>query len=237
AGIAHEINNPINFVYAGVNSLEKNFQLFARLAESHIYQTADHSSELPRGFSYEELKEDIAALIGDIRLGADRTAEIVKGLRNFSRIDEAERKLAHPHDGLDSTLVLLRNQIKQNIQISKDYDSSVPEINCFPGQLNQVFMNIITNAIQAYREQPGRIEIRTWHDAQQVYISIRDEAGGIPQPIQHRIFEPFFTTKDVGQGTGLGLSISYGIIEKHGGKLELHSQEGLGSEFVISLPK
>jgi signal transduction histidine kinase len=143
-------------------------------------------------------------------------------------------KVANIHEGLDSTLILLRNKYKQRIEIEKHY-GDIPEIECYPGQLNQVFMNILSNAIDAIDDK-GTITISTLKSNEKVEISIKDTGRGIPENIRTKIFEPFFTTKDVGHGTGLGLSISHGIIEKHNGSIKVESNVGKGSEFIIALP-
>lgn len=245
AGIAHEINNPINFVYAGINALDIYIEKCLAIAQSCVScslvgQGTDEENEIMNNinkYDVDELKEDIRLLVKDIRIGATRTAEIVKGLKNFSRLDEAESKISDIHEGLDSTLVLLRSQMTYaNVEVVKKYDSSIPVINCYPGQLNQVFMNILSNAIQAM-EDKGKIEVVTRNKTDKVVIEISDTGKGIPENIINNIFDPFYTTKDVGVGTGLGLSISYGIIEKHNGDIKAESIEGKGSKFTITLPK
>jgi len=160
----------------------------------------------------------------------------VKGLRHFSRLDEGALKLADVHEGLDSTLLLLKNKTKNYIEIIRQYDKSIGKIECFPGQLNQVFMNILSNAVQAI-EDKGKIYINTQREGDNIEIRVRDTGQGIPNHLKERIFEPFFTTKDVGKGTGLGLSISYGIIERHNGRIIVESEPEKGTEFMISLPR
>lgn len=243
AGIAHEINNPINFVYAGINALDKNIEHSLKLTELYTSMNGGQNvdllnqiKELNQRVNFDELKIDIRSLIKDIRIGATRTAEIVKGLRNFSRLDEAERKMANIHEGIDSTLILLRNQISDHIQLIKKFDENISLIYCYPGQLNQVFMNLLSNAIHAIDDK-GKIEITTINADEHVEIHFKDSGVGIPEEVREKIFDPFFTTKDVGEGTGLGLSISYGIIEKHNGSIKVESKEGKGTKFVISLPK
>ena len=166
--------------------------------------------------------------------GASRTKEIVMGLRNFSRMDEDAVKVANVNEGLDSTLMLLRNKIKNKITIKKDY-GEIPPIECYPGKLNQVFMNILNNSADAIKDE-GEIGIRTWGDNNFIYVSIKDNGKGMSENVRKKIFEPFYTTKDVGQGTGLGLSISFGIIEKHKGTITAKSKKNEGSEFIIKLP-
>ncbi|MEM9339333.1 MAG: ATP-binding protein [Bacteroidota bacterium] len=247
AGIAHEINNPINFVFNGIDSLRRNLEdLDTILTKYDILdkELADHATikeieEIKVEVDYEDLKKDLTSLVFDIKEGAVRTIEIVKGLRVFSRLDEEDMKDANINECLDATLVLLKNKTKDNIQVVKEYDDALPEILCYPGQLNQVFMNIISNAIQAIPEDRDNAEIKvaTRITDGGISISLKDNGTGISDEVKERIFEPFFTTKPVGVGTGLGLSISYGIIEKHHGSLQVESELGKGTEFIINLPK
>jgi two-component system, NtrC family, sensor kinase len=193
-------------------------------------------------------------ILDSMKLGTDRICQIVLSLRNFSRMDEADFKMVDIHEGIDSTLLILQHRLKAQsdyptIAVIKDY-GTLPQVMCYAGQLNQVFMNILSNAIDALEEnntqrtvqeiktQPSRITIRTSTiDAQWVEIAIADNGIGISEQIQQRIFDPFFTTKPVGKGTGMGMSISYQIItEKHGGKLKCFSTIGQGTEFVIQIP-
>jgi signal transduction histidine kinase len=251
AGIAHEINNPINFISIGIKGLEKNFKSFMRVIEKYesidantpkekIAEALTEIETMKQAIRYDEVKGFIHGLMDDIKLGADRTAEIIQGLRSFSRLNEAEYKAADIHEGLDATLVLLRTKTKDNIEIIKEYDPDLPIINCNPGQLNQVFMNILTNAIEAIEMKtttgPNQIRITTENKKDKIVIRIIDSGIGIPKGIVEKIFDPFFTTKEVGKGTGLGLSISFGIIKKHNGQIEVSSSES-GTEFAISLPK
>ncbi len=247
AGIAHEINNPVNFIYAGTEALKSNLddltdllakyneldEISATKFEAKIQEIKTLKEELEVD---DELISDTLALLKDVQTGATRITEIVKGLRTFSRLDEDTFKLSDVHQNLDSTLVILRNQYKNRVQIIRKYDTQLPAIECYAGKLNQVFMNLIANAIQAI-EGEGHIFISTQlHETDFVQIKIRDTGAGIPDDIKNRIFEPFFTTKEVGKGTGLGLSISHGIIEKHHGKISVWSELGKGTEFSIILP-
>jgi signal transduction histidine kinase len=247
AGIAHEINNPINFVYNGIDTLKVSFDdmmtiinKYDELEKSDDYkQIMEEIKELKEEYGYEDLISDVKELVTDIKKGAVRTIEIVKGLRVFSRLDEEEMKPANVNDALDATLILLRNKTKNVVEIKKFYDTDIEEINCFPGQLNQVFMNILSNAVQALPEgkKDAEIQIYTESQDQHVLIKIKDNGVGMPEQVKRRIFEPFFTTKPVGIGTGLGMSISFGIIEKHGGNIYVNSEEGKGTEFSILIPK
>uniref|UniRef100_A0A7C3KDN2 histidine kinase n=1 Tax=Oscillatoriales cyanobacterium SpSt-418 TaxID=2282169 RepID=A0A7C3KDN2_9CYAN len=200
------------------------------------------------------LKDDLPKLLSSMKVGADRIQKIVLSLRNFSRMDEAEMKEVNLHDGIDSTLMILQNRLKAKsdrvgIQVIKNY-GDLPEIECYPGQLNQVVMNILTNAIDALEEhlkqhqEPDNfytptITIQTeLLGNNQAQIAISDNGLGIPETIQRRLFDPFFTTKPIGKGTGMGLSISYQIItDKHHGKLVCHSHPNQGSQFTITIPR
>ncbi|MFA6260590.1 MAG: GAF domain-containing protein [Bacteroidia bacterium] len=241
AGVAHEINNPVNFISGGIQSLEEDYRdlenLMQLLLEYHEKptETLKKSIEIrKKELQLHKMMPEIESLILSIKNGADRTAEIVKGLRNFSRLDEDDMKMANLEEGLDSTLVILNNQLKNRIEIEKQY-GQIPELQCFPGQLNQVFMNLIYNAADAIKEK-GKITIKTGVEVNNVFVSISDTGSGMPEEIRSRIFEPFFTTKAVGKGTGLGLSIAYGIIEKHKGSIAVESEPGQGTTFTITLP-
>ncbi len=248
AGIAHEINNPINFVYNGIDTLKMSIDELMTLLDKYdeleeedvdFEEFRDDVLDLKDEVAYEELLEDIQELVSDVKTGAVRTMEIVKGLRVFSRLDEEERKPANLNDALDATLILLRNKTKNRVAIKKFYDKDLGEINCFPGQLNQVFMNILNNAVQAIPEErkDGELQLYTEDRDADVVVRLKDNGSGMSEDVMNRIFEPFFTTKPVGVGTGLGMSISFGIIEKHSGKISVNSEEGVGTEFVIQLPK
>lgn len=244
AGIAHEINNPINFVKGNVGPLKSNLMQLRNVTfkmQDEIDRVGDLTSietikKYKEEIEYQYLAEETYMLLNGIEEGANRTAEIVKGLRNFSRLDESEMKTANINDCLDSTLILLNNKIKkQNIILEKKYEE-LPSIMCYPGQLNQVFMNIIGNAIHAIHEK-GKITLVTHVDRQNIHISISDTGHGMSEEIKEKIFQPFFTTKPVGEGTGLGLSITYGIIKKHDGSIEVQSEIGKGTTFNIIIPK
>jgi histidine kinase len=244
AGIAHEINNPINFVASSLQPLKRNLDALKTLIDKYddyaeqpsadkLQKIVDYKEEI----DYDYTKDEIEMLLGSISDGANRTTEIVKGLRNFSRLDEADRKKASLNEGIESTLLILQSNLKQkNIRLIKLL-SEIPEIQCYAGQLNQVFMNILNNAIQSMPQQ-GTLTVKTFLDAQDnlLKIAISDTGSGIPAAILSKIFDPFFTTKQVGDGTGLGLSISYGIVKKHNGTIEVESEMGKGSTFVVQLP-
>ncbi len=241
AGIAHEINNPVNFISANITPLKQYISDLKRLIAKYdqlsalnaAYQAeiATVKAEIDLDF----VQQDLDDLIRDVEAGAIRIKHIVQDLRNFSRLDEAECKTIDLHESLDTTLNLLGHIYENRISIHKQY-GDVPLIECYAGQLNQVFMNILANAGQAI-ERKGNVWLTTAFAAGNVQIIIRDDGGGIPDDILPKIFDPFFTTKDVGAGTGLGLSISYGIIEKHHGQITVKSRVGEGTEFTITIPQ
>ena len=242
AGVAHEINNPVSFISGGINSLKENYDDLTNLLEQLLKLNPKKDAEKQlediltsvREADLENLIPEMEELINSINNGALRTAEIVKGLRNFSRLDENDRKVSDIRTGIDNTLVLLNNRNKDRVEIIKEY-GEIPELMCFPGQLNQVFLNILNNALDAI-DGKGKIFINTWYENDVIHISIRDTGSGMDEETGSRIFEPFFTTKDVGEGTGLGLSISYNIIDSHQGRISVSSVKGEGTTFEIELP-
>jgi signal transduction histidine kinase len=249
AGIAHEINNPINYINASIVSLEllatelvDIIKIYETITPENIQEKLEEIKELKESINLSDAIEGVTVLSDNIKVGAKKTADIVKSLRIFSRSDSDIPALADINENLDSTLILLHNQYSDRIEIKKDYER-LPLIKCFAGKLNQVFMNLLANAIQAIEEK-GTITIKTHYipsgihgfKKECVFISILDTGSGIPLEIQNKVFEPFFTTKEIGNGTGLGLSISYGIIEQHKGKIEFTSSVDKGTEFKIYLP-
>ncbi|WP_413200749.1 sensor histidine kinase, partial [Nostoc piscinale] len=257
AGIAHEINNPVNFIHANLAHLDEYTQNLLQM----IYLCQErHSSNDPeiqalaKEMDLEFLIEDLHKILSSMKVGTERIRSIVLSLRNFSRMDEAEFKTVDIHEGIESTLLILQHRLKDKpdrpgIEIIRNY-GNLPQVECYPGQLNQVLMNILVNAVDALdevdikrtyqqiQENPSQITIRTSVvDAKLLEIAIADNAQGMPESIQKRIFDPFFTTKPVGKGTGMGMAISYQIItEKHSGKLQCFSTLGKGSKFIIQLP-
>ena len=191
---------------------------------------------IKKEIDFEYIKENITQTIEDIRQGGYRTAEIVKGLRTFSHFSDEQFKKADIHEGIESTLMLVQSSLKKGITLEKNYSPTLEAIDCYPDQLNQVFMNILVNAVHAL-QTGGVLTITTKDEGKNVSVSIKDTGPGIAPAIKDKIFDPFFTTKEIGEGTGLGLSISYGIIEKHNGKIEVISEEDRGTEFLITLPK
>jgi two-component system NtrC family sensor kinase len=243
AGVAHEINNPVNFIYGNIDHVNSYAQDLLNLLE--LYQkeypnpTATIEEEI-EAIDLDFLTEDLPKTLSSMKMGADRIRKIVLSLRNFSRLDEAEMKPVNIDEGIDNTLLILNYRLKQGIEVIKEY-GNLPLVECYPAQLNQVFMNIISNAIDALLEQESnynkQITIYTASvDSNQIQVRIRDNGSGILPEVKAKLFDPFFTTKPVGVGTGLGLSICYEIIEKHGGKIDVISKPGEGTEFVIYLP-
>lgn len=250
AGIAHEVNNPINFVYGNLVPLEEYTQTLLALLQSYQQHYPSPPLELCQQLEKSDLsyiQEDVPKICESMRLGADRIRGLVASLRNFSRLDEAEIKSVDVHEGLESTLLILHHRLKPEasrttITLEKRY-GELPLVECYAGQLNQVFMNLISNAIDELRiaatenEISPLITITTRYlDDDWIAISVKDNGRGIPEFVQAKLFDPFFTTKPVGQGTGLGLSISYQIVEKHRGHLLCQSFPNEGTEFVIKLP-
>lgn len=247
AGIAHEINNPINFVTSNIKPLELDINDLREIITK--YEQLDFDKEIkPQIEEIESFKQqidlafvnnEISSLLSGISEGAKRTAEIIRSLRNFSRLDESDMKPIDLNEGLDSTVVLVRSNIPNHITVIKDF-GNLPKVECQPGKINQVFMNLISNAIQAIKSKETQAEeefltIKSWYIDQQVKISIKDSGIGMSDEVKHRIFEPFFTTKDIGEGTGLGLSIVFSIIENHKGNIEVISKLNEGTEFIITL--
>ncbi len=235
AGIAHELNNPIGFIYSNIGHLKEYSQSLFKIIDRTLKKPAELDI-LVQEEDYEYIKKDFPKLIQSCEEGSNRAKDIVLGLRNFSRADEEKTQAFDVNTGIDSTLKLLSGELKNNILVRKDYNE-VPKINCNINQMKQVFMNIINNAIQAIEEE-GDIFISTEYLSEQklVRIEIRDTGVGIEKDNVEKIFDPFYTTKDVGQGTGLGLSISYGIVKSHGGQIHVESQVGKGTTFHIDLP-
>jgi len=244
AGVAHEINNPMGYITSNLGSLQKYAQ---RLAEFIAMQSAALASLSVPADTVDTLEEarqkqkidfiltDLQALVKESLEGADRVKHIVANLKTFSRLDDtSEFNLADINECLESTLAIVWNELKYKATILKDY-GQLPKIYCSANQLNQVFVNLLVNAVQAIDKQ-GDITIRTWSDEQLVYVSVSDTGCGMDTATQHHIFEPFFTTKEVGKGTGLGMSISYDIVKKHGGNIIVESEVGKGTTFTVSIP-
>ena len=241
AGVAHEINNPIGFVNSNLGSLQRYAQALLRLLDS--YEALEESlspgeraaiAQVKKEVDADYLREDLEPLLRESLDGIDRVRRIVQDMKDFSHVDGGDLQYADLEAGLNSTMNVVWNEIKYKAEVSKEY-AKIPQIECYPSQLNQVFMNLLVNAAHAIEER-GRITLRTGHDERQVWIEVEDTGTGIPKDKLGRIFEPFFTTKPVGKGTGLGLSLSYGIVQKHGGSIEVHSEVGKGTLFRVVLP-
>jgi two-component system NtrC family sensor kinase len=221
AGLAHEINTPMGAIHSNNDSLMRAVTKIRKLLEPAP------SEEVSR------LLDILEQVCGNNAVAADRIMTIVRSLKNFARLDEAERKAVNLHEGLDSTLLLVQHQFKNRIRLVKEY-GDLPEVECHPNQLNQVFMNILVNAAQAIRDR-GTITIKTWKEDDSVKISISDTGSGIPAEHLSKVFDPGFTTKGVGLGTGLGLSICYKIVQAHRGTIKVESSDK-GTTFTIILP-
>ncbi|HEY9879701.1 MAG TPA: ATP-binding protein [Leptolyngbyaceae cyanobacterium] len=257
AGVAHEINNPVNFIFGNLRHADqyvRDLMQLLLLYQQHYPQPDAEVEAFAEEIEVDFLAEDLPKLLSSMRVGAERIQKIVLSLRNFSRMDEADMKAVDIHEGIESTLMILQNRLKATtgspaIQVVKEY-GELPLVECYAGQLNQVFMNILVNAIDAILEEgtqptmqgeekkPNQITIRTTvADSTSVCIAIEDTGPGMTEEVLHRMFDPFFTTKPVGKGTGLGMAISHQIVtEKHGGELTCISMPGRGTEFVIQIP-
>ncbi|HLP88685.1 MAG TPA: ATP-binding protein [Nostocaceae cyanobacterium] len=257
AGVAHEINNPINYIQGNIKHISSNVQDLLELTELYQKHYPNSHQEIQakeKEIDLPFIKDDLLKLISSMEGGSERIKQIVLSLRNFSRLNESQKKTVSLHEGIDNTLLILHHRLEATdqcpqIQIIKDY-SEIPLIECYPGELNQVFMKILNNAIdaleQAIIKHPNKTlqpkikihtELKDYKDYNAVVVKISDNGVGIPKDIYKRIFDPFFTTKPIGQGAGLGLYLSYQIVvEKHGGALKYHSQEGQGTEFWIEIP-
>jgi len=244
AGVAHEINNPIGYIFSNFGTLEKYLaDLFSMLA---AYEEAERAlvgtptgaklRALREEVELDFLKEDIPSLMSESKEGITRVRKIVQDLKDFSRVDSAQEWVrADLHHGIDSTLNIVNNEIKYKADVVKHY-GEIPDIECLPSELNQVFMNLLVNAAHAITAERGTITIRTGAEADKVWVEVADNGSGIAPENLSRIFDPFFTTKAVGKGTGLGLSLSYGIVKKHAGHIEVSSVVGQGTCFRITLP-
>ncbi|MGB3299232.1 MAG: ATP-binding protein [Phormidesmis sp.] len=256
AGVAHEINNPVNFIHGNLSHLQSHVSDLLRSVQLYQAYYSDlplkiqaEITELDLGF----IQADLPKIVESMKVGTQRIRQIVLSLRNFSRLDEADSKAVDIHEGIDNTLMILQHRLKDcperpAIEVVRNY-GSLPPVECYPGQFNQVTMNILSNAIDALelahpkqgdalKKNSSQITIQTsLVDSDWIEISISDNGIGMPESVRRRIFDPFFTTKPIGKGTGMGMPISYQIvIEKHGGKLNCYSMPGEGTQFVIKMP-
>lgn len=244
AGIAHEINNPIGYIFSNFGTLENYLtQLFGMLdayekaevaccAPQTLHELQAKREEIELAF----LKEDILVLMRESKEGIVRVRKIVQDLKDFSHVDtNPDWQFANLNQGIDSTLNVINNEIKYRADLVKDY-CDLPEVQCMPSQINQVVMNLVLNAAQAMGAERGKITVRTGVADDKVWLEVIDNGSGIPKDVLPRIFDPFYTTKAVGKGTGLGLSLSYGVIQKHHGSIDVQSEIGKGSAFHVTLP-
>lgn len=229
AGVAHEINNPIGYVNSNLNTMQKYIAKIGRYIEGI---SAQDQQELA---AIQEIIADFKDALAESIEGTSRVKNIVADLKSFSRSDQNEKKFADLNEGINSTLNIVWNELKYKCTVEKEL-ADLPDVFCVPNQLNQVFMNLLINAGHAIENKPGVIKIKTWVDDNIVHISIKDNGSGIPEDNLKKIFEPFFTTKEVGKGTGLGLSLAFDIIKKHNGNIDVTSEVGVGTEFIISVP-
>ncbi|MEQ8996103.1 MAG: ATP-binding protein [Coleofasciculus sp. B1-GNL1-01] len=243
AGIAHEINNPINFIYGNLDYAKRSINDLLILLELYRQEYPQPNAaiqEQSEAMDLDFLIADMPKMLSSLKSGAERIQEVVLSLRNFCRLDEAQLKRADIHEGLENTLLLVSHRLQPNINLVKKY-SQLPRIDCYPAQLNQAFINIISNAIDALEEVQGKaiptIVIRSETiDNRWIRVSVWNNGAAIPGDVKDRIFDPFFTTKSVGKGTGMGLAICYQIVKKHQGKIEVTSEPEKGTEFAITLP-
>ena len=241
AGVAHEINNPIGFIFSNFGTLEQYLEDLFQMLDAYEQAEASVSDgaalarirSLKADLDIDYLKEDIPNLMRESRDGIQRVRKIVQDLKDFSRVDaRQEWESVDLHAGIDSTLNIVNNEIKYKADVVKHY-GALPEVQCLPSELNQVFMNLLVNAAHAITAERGTITISTGVEGPNVWVEVADTGAGIAQENLKRIFDPFFTTKPVGKGTGLGLSLSYGIVQKHSGRMEVHSELGVGTRFRV----
>lgn len=244
AGVAHEINNPIGYIFSNFGTLQGYLdQLFVLLQqyesnESALYAPAVTAQlrAMRQTMDLAFLREDIPVLMSESREGIVRVRQIVQDLKDFSHVDANQQwQWSNLHQGIDSTLNIVSNEVKYNVEVIKEY-GQIPDIECLPSQINQIIMNLVVNAAHAIDNRRGKITVRTGCDERHVWFSVSDTGCGIAPEHLSRIFDPFFTTKPVGKGTGLGLSLTYGIVQTHRGRIEVDSVPGRGTTFKVVLP-
>jgi len=240
AGVAHEINNPMGFISSNLTTLNKYIDRLAEFIAAGDQllagnTDAENLSSVRKRLKIDYIMADARQLIAESQDGAGRVRRIVQDLKSFSRVDQAECALINLNEALETTINIAWNEIKYVATLDREF-GDIPQIKCYPQQLNQVFLNLLVNAAHAIGENMGSITVRTWSEDESVLVSVTDSGCGMPDEIQQKIFEPFFTTKEVGKGTGLGLSISYDIVRKHGGEIKVESEVGRGTTFIVRLP-
>ena len=241
AGVAHEINNPVGFVNSNLGTLGKYITSMFKVIDAYAAAEAKvgsnacpEVSQIKKAVDFPYLVEDIPSLLKESQDGLARVTRIVQDLKDFSHVDEANWQHANLEQGMDSTLNVVTNEIKYKAEVIKEY-AGLPDVECMPSQLNQVFLNLLMNAAQAI-DKKGVITVRTGISGEEVWVEVEDTGKGIAPEHINRIFDPFFTTKPIGKGTGLGLSLSYGIVQKHHGRIEVNSEVGKGTKFRVWLP-
>ncbi|MGM9481399.1 ATP-binding protein [Roseateles sp. NT4] len=244
AGVAHEINNPIGYVFSNFGTLqaylERLFEMLEAYEQAEVAlagsAVAEQLAALRERVELDYLKQDIPMLMGESKEGLSRVRQIVQDLKDFSRVDTHQEWVwASLHQGIDSTLNIVANEIKYRADVKREY-GDLPDIQCLPSELNQVFLNLLVNAAHAIGPERGLIVVRSGDAGDKVWVEVEDDGCGIAPEHLTRIFDPFFTTKPVGRGTGLGLSLAYGIVQKHQGRIDVRSEPGRGSCFRVTLP-
>jgi signal transduction histidine kinase len=235
AGVAHEINNPVGYVYSNLQTLETYLNDLFRLTDAiDSAASIDDLRQIRQNIDYDYLRGDLKDLLAESREGIERVKTIISAMKDFSHIEEEEFKQADLHRGIETTLNVVNNELKYKAEVVRDF-GQLPQVECIQSQINQVVMNLLVNAAHAI-ESFGQITIRTRHQGETVTLEVEDTGQGISEVHMNRIFEPFFTTKAIGKGTGLGLSLSFNIIKKHNGEIDVTSQPGQGTCFRITLP-
>lgn len=235
AGVAHEINNPVGYVYSNLQSLDSYLTDLFRLTDAvDSAASLEDLRAIKQNIDYTYLKDDLKDLLTESREGIERVKNIISAMKDFSHIEEEAFRPADLHRGIETTLNVVNNELKYKAEIVREFDT-LPEVECIISQINQVVMNLLVNAAQAI-DDFGRVTIRTRHRNDTVVIEVEDTGHGISRDNLNRIFEPFFTTKAIGKGTGLGLSLSFNIVEKHNGHIEADSTPGKGTCFRVTLP-
>jgi two-component system NtrC family sensor kinase len=242
AGVAHEINNPMGFITSNLTSLAKyasRLDEYIAALQQSLFSCPNHPDTgeidlLRQKLKVDYVMSDMCELINESLDGANRVSRIVQDLKSFSRVDQVECCRTNLNEALGTTINIAWNELKYIATLERDF-GQIPDLICFPHQLNQVFLNLLVNAAQAL-EKPGTITVRTWCDGDNVFVSVADTGKGMTAEVVQKVFEPFFTTKEAGKGTGLGLSISSDIVRKHGGEISVKSEIGVGTTFTVRLP-